>query len=47
MGSGEVSDTAIRDAAIVGDVDDRRGLWRGPSWWCMLEYSDGDDNAGV
>lgn len=32
LGSGDVSDMAIRAAAVVGDVDDRRDFWRGPSW---------------
>jgi hypothetical protein len=47
LGSLVVSDVEMREAAVVGDVDDRSGFWRGPSWWWMLEYSAGDDRAGL
>lgn len=37
----------MREAAVVGEVDARSGFWRGPSWWCMLVYRDGDERDGV
>ena len=47
VGSQAVSGVEMRETAVVGDVDARRGFWRGPSWWWMLEYSAGDDIVGL